>query len=177
MTDGAASHDQPFGQAVPSVDLYEVLEISPRASPDVIQAAYRSLARTYHPDLNPSTEAAERIRQVNAAYRVLNDPQNRACYDLDRARARRADRLRGPDAPSQRTRPRPGYSGPPTRRPQRAARPVEVRAPLLTGQFVVGILAVVVLTAILFVVIWTTFDPGAEYNPAYVDPYLETIRH
>lgn len=177
MTDGTASHNQPLGQAVPSVDLYEVLEISPRASQDVIQAAYRSLARTYHPDVNRSAEAAERIRQVNAAYHVLSDPQNRACYDLDRARARRADRLRGPEGPSPRTTRRPAYAGSPTPRPSRAARPVEVRAPLLTGQFVLGVLAVVVLTAILFVLIWTTFEQGGEYNPAYVDSYLETVRH
>ena len=46
--------------------------------------AYRRLARLYHPDLNPRPEAAERMRAINSAYRVLSDPRQRAVYDARR---------------------------------------------------------------------------------------------
>ncbi len=47
----------------------------------MIQAAYRALMRRYHPDADPSVEAAERAQAVNAAYAVLGDPDKRARYD------------------------------------------------------------------------------------------------
>jgi len=75
------------------VDLYELLEVSPRASQVVIQAAYRALVRNYHPDINTSADAAQRIRKLNAAYSVLSDTQARARYDLECVRARRYTRL------------------------------------------------------------------------------------
>ena len=74
-----ASHDQ--------ASLYEVLQVSPRASSDVIQAAYRALARRYHPDLSCSPETASLMQQLNAAYAVLGDANRRAEYDARRARA------------------------------------------------------------------------------------------
>jgi len=52
-------------------DHYETLEVSPRASYEVIQAAYRVLARNAHPDRNPASDADVRIRHINAAYAVL----------------------------------------------------------------------------------------------------------
>ncbi len=57
---------------------------------------YRKLAQRYHPDVDPSPEAAERMREINVAYEVLHDPIRRARYDADLAsrRDRRAtDRL------------------------------------------------------------------------------------
>lgn len=66
--------------------LYDILKIDPSASADAIQAAYRALARAYHPDVNPSPEAADRMRQLNAAYHVLSRPRQRAAYDARRAR-------------------------------------------------------------------------------------------
>ena len=75
-----------------SVDWYEVLEVSPRASQVVIHAAYRALARESHPDRNPTPEALQRIQQVNAAFWVLGNQENRARYDLQCARSRRYER-------------------------------------------------------------------------------------
>src|SRR2546422_5365368 len=66
-------------------DLYRTLEVAPNADLEVIRAAYRRLARQYHPDLNPRPEAAERMRAINAAYRVLSDPAKRAAYDARRS--------------------------------------------------------------------------------------------
>ena len=67
-----------------SADLYRTLQVEPSADLEAIHAAYRRLARLYHPDLNPRPEAAERMRAINAAYRVLSDPQRRATYDAQR---------------------------------------------------------------------------------------------
>ena len=47
----------------------------------MIRAAYRALIRRYHPDTDPSREAAQRAQALNAAYAVLGDPDKRARYD------------------------------------------------------------------------------------------------
>jgi hypothetical protein len=65
-------------------DLYRILQVEPNADLEAIHAAYRRLARLYHPDLNPRPEAAERMAAINAAYRVLRDPRQRAAYDARR---------------------------------------------------------------------------------------------
>jgi len=69
-------------------DYYAVLGVPATASRDEIRAAYRRLARQHHPDTNPPSEddivANEQMRQLNAAYAVLNDPWQRAAYDRDR---------------------------------------------------------------------------------------------
>ena len=62
--------------------LYDTLEVSPRASPQVIKAAYRTLAQRNHPDKKSGCDAAgERQAQLNKAYSVLSDPDQRQRYD------------------------------------------------------------------------------------------------
>ena len=70
-------------------DFYELLQVSPRATPDVIQAAYRVLSRSYHPDISRDPNAGQLMRQLNAAYDVLSDPEGRAKYDARTARSAR----------------------------------------------------------------------------------------
>ncbi|MES2952390.1 MAG: J domain-containing protein [Pseudomonadota bacterium] len=66
----------------PEVNLYELLEVSPMASPAVIKAAYRCLAQLNHPDRHAGTPAAvERQALINAAYAVLSKPDRRLRYD------------------------------------------------------------------------------------------------
>ena len=53
-------------------DPYEVLELKPGATDDEIKAAYRRLAKKYHPDLNGgSAEAEAKMKEVNEAYSIL----------------------------------------------------------------------------------------------------------
>ena len=55
-------------------DPYEVLGVSRNASEEEITKAYRALAKKYHPDLNPdSTEAADKMKEVNAAYDAIKN--------------------------------------------------------------------------------------------------------
>jgi curved DNA-binding protein CbpA len=65
-------------------DFYEVLQVHPRAEPDVIRAAYRILARKYHPDHGGD---ARRMMSLNDAWDVLGDPVRRAAYDASRVAA------------------------------------------------------------------------------------------
>lgn len=66
------------------VDHYKVLQVDPDADLDVIKAAYRRLARKYHPDVATGAEAAERMAVINAAWQVLRDPRQRAAHDAAR---------------------------------------------------------------------------------------------
>ncbi|MDQ3809793.1 MAG: J domain-containing protein [Chloroflexota bacterium] len=67
-----------------SEDYYRLLGVEPHASAEAIHAAYRRLARLYHPDVNSAAAAALRMRAINAAYAVLRDPARRAAYDARR---------------------------------------------------------------------------------------------
>src|SRR3972149_5357946 len=62
-------------------DYYEILGIPRNASTDDIKAAFRKLARQYHPDVSKEEDAEERFKEINEAYGVLSDPQKRARYD------------------------------------------------------------------------------------------------
>jgi DnaJ-domain-containing protein 1 len=160
------------------VDLYELLEISPRASLDVIQAAYRVLVRTYHPDLNATAEAASRIRQLNAAYEVLSHPPDRARYDLEVLRARRSERVVDPDHSGSGVRARPpGRSrGLPTRTLGAKQRPADVRVNLVNGPALVALLVVASVAVILLVLFVMGFDPP-DYNPVIDGPPIELVGH
>ncbi len=63
-------------------DYYKILGVSKNASQDEIKKAYRKLARKYHPDRNKNNkEAEEKFKEINEAYEVLGNPENRKKYD------------------------------------------------------------------------------------------------
>ena len=59
---------------------YEILQVSPKAEPSVITAAYKRLAQTYHPDVARDASTARMI-DINEAYEVLSNPVRHAEYD------------------------------------------------------------------------------------------------
>ncbi|HXV99091.1 MAG TPA: DnaJ domain-containing protein, partial [Anaerolineae bacterium] len=63
-------------------DYYKILGVDKNASDKQIKAAYRKLARKYHPDVNPNNPQAEaKFKEINEANEVLSDPTKRSKYD------------------------------------------------------------------------------------------------
>jgi molecular chaperone DnaJ len=63
-------------------DYYEILGVQRNASEQDLKAAFRRLAKDYHPDKNPGDKVAEhKFKEIAEAYEALRDPQKRAAYD------------------------------------------------------------------------------------------------
>ena len=81
------------------LDYYATLEVTPHASDEEIKVAYRKLAFKYHPDRNQGDKSVEeKIREINAAYEVLGDPEARKSYERIRfgGQGRKSDLRRSP---------------------------------------------------------------------------------
>ena len=62
-------------------DYYEILSVSKNARPEELKRSYRILARKHHPDIDKSSGAEQKFKEINEAYQVLSDPQKKAAYD------------------------------------------------------------------------------------------------
>ena len=103
-----------MARVAPTTDPYKLLQVDPEADPEIIVAAYRRLARRYHPDVSASGEAAAMMVALNRARDTLLDPARRA--ELDRQRRGSAgDADAAPAAPAGHGpgQPGSGSAGPP----------------------------------------------------------------
>lgn len=77
------------------LNLYEILEVSEKASKEVIEKAYHVLAKKYHPDLQQEKqkqEAEKKMKQINEAYEILSDQEKRKEYDIKLEQERQMQR-------------------------------------------------------------------------------------
>lgn len=77
-----ASHEAGNESADALPDYYELLQVSPKADPDMLHRVFRLLAQRYHPD-NATTGDENTFRAIADAYKVLSDPEKRAAYDVN----------------------------------------------------------------------------------------------
>ena len=63
---------------------YKILGVPPHATQDEIVKAYHRLALKFHPDVSKTPNAEERMKEINAAYEVLSDPEKRWQFDEER---------------------------------------------------------------------------------------------
>lgn len=80
---------------LPSVNYYHVLGVKPNASDAEIRQAYRALSKQYHPDTSPLPNpiAQQKFLEIQAAYAVLSNPEQRSSYDLQRRYAQNAQNV------------------------------------------------------------------------------------
>lgn len=141
------------------VDYYRLLQVNPEADPEVIEAAYRQLAKKYHPDVSQADGATKLMQEINEAYDTLRDPSRRATYN-----ARRPAPTGGSDRPSpnassarQRGNANPGQAGeakPPHSTPPRSSGAYRLRFGSFRG--------------------WTLEEMDREW-PNYLMRYLEVM--
>lgn len=77
-------------------NLYEILEVSEKASKEVIDKAYHVLVKKYHPDLQQAEEkknAEEKMKKINEAYEILGNEGKRKEYDISLAEKRRQEKV------------------------------------------------------------------------------------
>ena len=63
---------------------YDILQINKNASPEIIEKAYKTLAKMYHPDLQSEENkksSEEILKQINEAYEILSNPEKKKIYD------------------------------------------------------------------------------------------------
>jgi len=73
----------PFTDSEKRKNPYEILQVSRNAEQEVIDAAYKGLAKKYHPDINKSTDADDKLKDINWAYDILSNEAKKAKWDAE----------------------------------------------------------------------------------------------
>jgi hypothetical protein len=121
-------------------DPYKILQIDPNADPEVIEAAYKSLAKKYHPDNNTGLLSEERMKDINWAREILTDPVKRKEWD----------RKKTQDKPIPQPEPI-SYSGKKNRTHENQNKKYEAK------DYIIGI-GVILIVCMLFIFILYLFD-------------------
>ncbi len=135
-------------RSIPSLDLYRELEVDPGASPEAIEAAYRSLMKRHHPD-RAGPDGLARAKRLNVAREWLVDPERRARYDAARGtlrlEARRSTTRPPSPAPAPGSTPVSSHRPPPTTANQAHRRRTGRISPVASvlGVGSVGVVAIV----------------------------------
>ena len=147
-----------------TADHYRTLQVDPSADVDVIQAAYRVLARRFHPDLAGDDAVMKRL---NAAWEVLGDKERRAAYD--RARLGGGERTQAPIVAHEPVaRPAsPEHAGPPKGKPFGTV--------LTYGRYEGWSLGQIALVDPEFLE-WMRSVPGGRYLRPEIDAILKEVR-
>ncbi len=137
------------------MNYYEILEVSPQASKEVLRAAYKSLMQRHHPDRHPhDADPAHRAALIAQAYAVLSDADKRAAYDTLLARTQDETPLARPHAAA----PRVG----------------RVVAPVSPANWYVWLLGGVILVSSMVVFLLSREKPGprvvGQLSPASQQP-------
>lgn len=77
-------------------DYYKILGVEPTADDKAIKAAYRKLARKYHPDVSKERDAEDKFKEANEAYEALSNPEKRTEYDQIRKYGQHGRPFQGP---------------------------------------------------------------------------------
>lgn len=144
-------------------DLYRILQVDPGAEVDVIQAAYRVLARRFHPD-HAGDDAA--MKRLNAAWEVLGNKTRRAAYDKTRGVDSVANSVVVTGAPAARPA-APDHAGPPTGR--------AFGTVLTYGRYEGWSLGQIAIVDPEFLE-WMRSVPGGRYLKPEIDAILKEVR-
>jgi curved DNA-binding protein CbpA len=139
-------------------DYYEILQVSSSAEPEVIEAAYKKLAQKYHPDVNKSPTATEKMKKINIAHDVLGNPVQRKRYHAEwlqrKGRETSYTGTHAPPEPKPSSKPQPSpkqrratYKPPPTTK-QPSKQRLKIATYVISGIVVLIIIPVILMNTI-----------------------------
>ncbi len=129
-------------------DYYQILQVHPTARQEVIKAAYERLARTHHPDVNQEPSAAKRMVDINEAFEVLGNLNNRRLYHPEWLRKRRESNNR--QAP-----PRTSIHHETYEHPETPVRPTDSKSRIPAwGKWVIGL--TIIFFGVLLIIIFNS---------------------